>query len=88
MPAAITPETTPTPAAATPLDLLGLETIDVVLRRHRGLRFCVRFVVIERIGRQQRRGLSLRDGLSGQADTRGKAEGDLQKMTAFHRDPS
>lgn len=71
-----------------PAHLFRLQAIDVVLRRHRRLRFVVRFVMIQWIGRQQRRGLGLRHSLCGKPRACGEAESQFQKMTAFHRNLS
>jgi hypothetical protein len=90
---------TPTPVAAvpapvplmpvvmmpvvTPADLFRLETIDLVLRNHGGLRAVAvrRHQALLRRNRRQRRGLHA-CGKRGRACD--KSKGEFQKVTAFH----
>jgi hypothetical protein len=73
----------PVAVAVTPTHFLGLETIDIVLGRDRGLRIIAAWwrQVLLRGNRRQRRSLRARSKRCGAP---GKSNGEFQKMTAFH----
>jgi hypothetical protein len=73
----------PVPVVVTPAYFLGLEAIDIVLGRDRGLRIIAarRHETLLRGNRRQRRGLRARSTRCGAS---GKSNGEFQKMAAFH----
>ena len=78
----------PTPVVPVPVvspaHLLGLQMLDLSLRRHGRMNISIRsrqpFICAKRM-RRQRRGLRARAERGGPG---GKSNGELQKVTAFH----
>jgi hypothetical protein len=65
-----------------PADLLGLETINLVLRHDRGLRACARqYQTLCRRNRRYRRSVR---GCSKSCDARGYSKDEVQKVSAYH----
>src|ERR1700722_9193025 len=66
-----------------PADLLGLETIKLVLPHNRGLRACSARQYQTLCRRNRRRGRSVR-GRSKSCDARGYPKDEIQKVSAYH----
>lgn len=77
----------PVPVVVVPADLLGLEMLDLGLRRHGGMKVRIRerlpLIPVKRM-RRQRRGLRARAQRGGPGRSGGKSNGELQKVAAFH----
>ena len=66
-----------------PADLLGLETINLVLPHDRGLRACARqYQTLCRRNRRYRRSVR---GRSKSCDARGYPKDEIQKVSAYHK---